>query len=171
MVVTPVLEETFCLGRHKPVGRIRKLPPLVYLKAKIVNNRSWVVLLLLGGKALAFVKNQRVLVRLSLLLLGFRDRSDELCATPSRNNLLGGLPFAIKLPMTLRVAVRRVQNGAFKEVVIHNSVPRRQPKWFAIRLILKANALRNGDTTIKSCAGCGRFNERVLRLYEQTTLR
>ena len=38
IVVTPVLKESFGLGRHKPVGRIRKLPPLVYLKAKIVND-------------------------------------------------------------------------------------------------------------------------------------
>ena len=46
----------------------------------------------------------------------------ELCATLSLDNLLYRLPFPIKFPMTFRVAVRRVQNGAFKEVVIHVSV-------------------------------------------------
>ena len=34
------------------------------------------------------------------------------------------MPFAIKLPMTFRVAVWRVQDGAFKEVIIHASVLR-----------------------------------------------
>ena len=101
---------------------IRKFPPLIYVIAKIVDNWGWVVLLFFSRKPLAFVENQCVLGGFPLLLLGFWNRGNEFCTTPSLNNLLCRLSLAIKLPMTLRVAVRRVQNGAFKKVVIHGLV-------------------------------------------------
>src|SRR5208283_1512351 len=123
LVVAPVLKEPFRLGGHQPVTGIREFPPLVYLIAKLVDDdRGSFVLLLCAGKPLAFVENYLTLARLPLLLLGLGNRSNKLCAPPSLDNLLCGLSFFIELPMTFRVAVRRVQNGAFEEVVIHVSV-------------------------------------------------
>src|ERR1700730_5874562 len=119
IVVSPVQKEPLGLGRHQPVAGTWQLSPLVHLIAKIIDDQSRIVLLLLCRKPFSFIENQSVLGRFSLLLLGFGNRGNELCATSSLNNLLCGLPFTVKLPMAFRGAVRRVQNWAFEKLIIH----------------------------------------------------
>ena len=51
------------------------------------------------------------------MLLGLGDGGDELGAPAGRQNLLGGLPVGVKLPVTLRAVVGGIEDGVVKEGV------------------------------------------------------
>ena len=70
-VMPPVLKQSGGFGRYLPVLRVRQSSPLIYMSAKFIDNGRWIVLLLLGGKPFAFVKNQVLLLICPFALLGF----------------------------------------------------------------------------------------------------
>ena len=93
------------------------------MSAHFVDVRIGVVLLLPGGKPLAFIKDKARLCR-RFALLRLRDRRDELGGAPALEDLLGGLALSIEFPVPLWVLIRRVQNGPEEEVFSHGRVLR-----------------------------------------------
>jgi len=67
----PVLKQSGGFGRYVPVLRVRQASPLIYMSAKFIDNRRWIVLLFLGGKPFAFVENKVLLLICPLRFLGF----------------------------------------------------------------------------------------------------
>src|SRR6266700_3965083 len=114
-----MLEEPSRLRRDLPLIGIGQGTPCVNITADFIDDRSRIVLLLLGRKPLAFVEHKSRLCS-HLMLLRFRDRSDEFGTAAALDDLLRGLPSLIKLPVPDRVIVWRVQNWVVEEGVGHS---------------------------------------------------
>src|ERR1022692_3664292 len=67
----------------------------------------------------SFVKNQVLLIRLSLLLPRLRNWRNELRATSGFDYLLCRLALVVKLPVAPRVVIGRVENRPLEELVVH----------------------------------------------------
>ena len=120
--MTPMLKQARGLGRHLPLVCARKSAPLVDLLTQFVDDRSRIVLLLLGRKAFAFVKNDLLLVGGASSLLWLRNRRNKFCAAPLVDGSLRWLPSIVQLPMLRRVFIRRIQDRVFEERVNHARV-------------------------------------------------
>ena len=120
VVVPPMLEQASGFGRDAPVVGISKVSPLVDLAANLIHHRRDVVLLLLGGKPLALVEDELLLILGRPPLLGLWDGGDELRAAPVLDDLLGRLALVIELPVLRRVLVGGVEYGLFEEAVLHD---------------------------------------------------
>src|ERR1700737_4011468 len=104
-----MLQQPGGLGCDLPLTGAQ-LPPCVHMAADLVDDRGWIVLLLLRREALALVEHKSGLCRgFPLLRLG--DRRDELGAAAGVDDLLRGLPRLIEFPVPPWVFVWRVQNG------------------------------------------------------------
>lgn len=104
-VLPPVLQQSGGFGRYLPVLRVRQTSPLIYMSAKFIDNRRWIVLLLLGGKSFAFVKDQILLLSCAFALSGFWNGCDVFGAATFFDNLLCRLSLSIEFPVLLRVLV------------------------------------------------------------------
>jgi hypothetical protein len=71
----------------------------------------------------AFVENHLLLAALLAALLGLRDWRDQFSATARFQNAVGRST-VLQLPVTRRVAIGRVKNGAFKELLSCHAGPR-----------------------------------------------
>src|SRR5690606_9944184 len=116
----PVLQQARSLGRDFPVSRGFQCAPAVDLGAHAVDDRR-VVLLRLRGEA--FVEEQCALLRGALLFSRSRDRRDELGAAAALDDSLRRLSRFVELPMTLRILVRRVEDGPLEEGFGHRVWP------------------------------------------------
>src|ERR1019366_2639755 len=119
VVMPPVLEEACGLGGDLPVIWIRPVAPQVDMMPELVDDGSLIVLLFLSGEPFAFVKNQVLLIHLSLALPRLRNWRDEFGATAGFDDLLCRLALVIKLPVADRVVIGRVQDRPFEELVVH----------------------------------------------------
>src|SRR5450432_118033 len=119
LVVSPMLEKARGFGGYLPVIGIRPTSPLVYMMAEFVDDGSLIVLLFFGGKTLAFVENDWLLIRVSLALAGFRNRRDEFGRAAMLNNQLRRLALVVKLPVAFWFGIRRVENRPLEELIIH----------------------------------------------------
>jgi len=81
--------------------------------------RGWIVLLLLGRKPFALVKNKNLLGGSSFPFLGLGNGRDELGPTTVLDYLLGRLPLRVQFPMPLRAIVGGVQDRVLEEGVGH----------------------------------------------------
>lgn len=86
-----------------------QLTPCVHVATDLVDDRGWIVLLLLGREALALVEYEYRLGS-GLVLLRLGDWRDEFGTASVVDDLLGGLPCVIEFPMPPGVSVWRVQN-------------------------------------------------------------
>jgi len=82
-VMPPVLQQAGGFGRDLPAIWIGDPSPLIYLMTQFIDDGGGVVLLLLGGKPLAFVEDQLLLLGRSLTFFGLWNRGDELGAMNS----------------------------------------------------------------------------------------
>ena len=72
-----------------------------------IDDWGWIVLLLLGRKALTLIEDDLPLVR-TLPFLRFRDRRDELCPSPAFDKSLSRLALLVQLPVSERTLIRRI---------------------------------------------------------------
>ena len=98
-----------------PVLGVREEPPLVHPPAEFVDKRGRVVLLLLGGQALSFVKDELVLGSGRPVLLGLGNGGDELIGPARLNDLLGGLPGGVQFPMPPGYSYGELRMGRSKK--------------------------------------------------------
>jgi hypothetical protein len=118
-VVPPMLKQAGGFRGDLPVVQILKATPLVHISAQLIDDRGWIVLLLLGRETFAFVKDHLDLLSRSLALSGLWNGRDELGAAPLLDDLLGRLPFFIKLPAAKGVLVRGIEDWFLKEAICH----------------------------------------------------
>ena len=116
VVMPPVLEQSCGFWGHAPIVGIGNGPPFVHLGTNAVDDAR-VVLLLFCGDIAANV--QFGLVVFGFALFGLGDGRDEFSLTTRFDNLLGGLPRFIQLPVLTGVVIGRVEEGFFKEEVAH----------------------------------------------------
>ena len=125
-VAPPVLQQPSSLRRHLPPARVRDVAPPVHLSTNGVDEGRMLVPLSLGGKAPAFVEQDRgLLFRLSPFLPGLWNGRDELGGPSTPDDLLGRLPVLVQLPMARRVLVRRVEHGLVEERMGQDDTSRR----------------------------------------------
>jgi hypothetical protein len=77
----------------------RKIAPRLNMASNFVDYRGDVVLLLLGGKALAFVKDHLLLRSRDFALLGLGNRCDEFGPAPTIDDSMCGLTVRIQFPV------------------------------------------------------------------------
>ena len=100
LVMTPMLEKPLSVGRDFPIVGVGEPAPLVNVVPKLIDDcRSRVVLLLLGGEALAFVENNLLLLGGGLLLPRLRNGRDELGLATAFDDSLRRLAVLIQLPV------------------------------------------------------------------------
>ena len=97
----------------------RKIAPRFYMASNFVDYGGDVVLLLLGGKALAFVKDHLLLRSRDFALLRFGNRRDEFRPASTLDDSLRGLTVCIEFPVLRRALIRRIQDGMIEEQVRH----------------------------------------------------
>jgi hypothetical protein len=131
-VVTPVAEQLLGLRGYAPLRRVRQSPPLADLPAHTVDDRSVVVLLLLGREPLSFVVCQTALVWIPSSLLRPGYRCDELGGPSIFDDPLGGLPLLVELPMPRGILVWRVEYRLLEESVVHRPLLHDYPLHFII---------------------------------------
>ncbi len=119
-MVAPMLQQTRCLRRHAPVGRIRDGAPLVHPQTQGIDDRRRIILLVLCRNAFTFVEHKPRLLGCTLALSGLGNRRDELGWAPAFDNLLRRLPLFVELPMTLGICIRGVQDGLLEEAAVHD---------------------------------------------------
>ena len=118
-VVAPMLQEPSRLGSHPPPARVRNRPPRIDLAPESVDDLHQLVLLAVRLQCL----RRLVEVHLALsALLGLRNRGDERDAAAAIEDAARGLAALVEFPVTRRVLVGRVENGAVEEPVAHGSV-------------------------------------------------
>jgi hypothetical protein len=121
LVAPPILQQPRRFGRDLPL-RGRQRPPGCHGAPHLVDERP-VVLLLLRREALALVEDDFFLLDRSLVLLGLRDRRDELSAATLLDDLLRGLAVLVKLPVPCRDRVGGIQDGMVEERVGNSNTP------------------------------------------------
>jgi hypothetical protein len=114
-----MLKQTGGFGRDVPVIWIRQASPLLDLLPNSVDNGRMVVLLFLRRKPFAFVENYLPLFSRPSSLPGLRNRRDKLCVAAALDNLLCRLTLVIKLPVSRRVCIGRVQDRMFEKWIRH----------------------------------------------------
>ena len=62
VMVPPVMQKARGFRSNLPVTRIRQLPPSVHMTAKLIYNRSRIVLLFFFGKPFSFIKYELLLI-------------------------------------------------------------------------------------------------------------
>ena len=92
---------------------------MVHAAAQLVDDRGRVILLLGGRDARPLVEDHPLLPGTSLVLFRLRDRCDELRFAAVLDDLTGGLPVGVQLPVTAGVLVGGVEDGPFEEPMIH----------------------------------------------------
>ena len=115
----PVLQQPCRLGGHPPVCGVGDAAPLVYFGTHAVDERGDVVLLFLSREPLPLVEHQRRLPAGPFLLAWPGNGADEFRLAAIVDDALSRLPLLIQLPMTLRIRIRGIENGFFKERVLH----------------------------------------------------
>ena len=90
--------------------------------AKLIDDWSRVVLLLLGRNAFAFVKNQLLLLFGVFALPGLGNGHDVLSAAAVLNDLLRRLAFVIEFPVTSGTFIGGVEDRLLEESIIHVKV-------------------------------------------------
>ncbi len=115
-VAAPVLQQPRRLRRDQPLLRIAQAAPAVHVLADLVDDRGGVVLLLLGGEAVAAVQDQPALVRAPPPFLRLRHRGDQLRAAPQLEDAVGRLSVRVQFPMPGGMIVGRVQDRAVEEL-------------------------------------------------------
>src|SRR6266567_9415254 len=83
------------------------------------SDRRRVILLLGGRDARPLVEDHPLLPATSLVLFRLRDRCDELRFAALLDDLTGGLPVGVQLPVPPGVLVGGVEDGPFEEPMIH----------------------------------------------------
>ena len=114
-----MLEKTCGFGGDLPLVWVRPAAPLIYMMAKLVDDRGLIVLLLFSGKPLAFVENDLLLIRLPLALPRPGNWRNELRAASRFDNPLRRLALVIKLPVADRFVIGRIENRPLEELVVH----------------------------------------------------
>ena len=115
---TPMHEKLDGFGCDLPIRRIRQGTPGPQALPHFIDDWGWIVLLLLGRKALTLIEDNLPLVR-TLPFLRFRDRRDELCRSPVFDDSLCRLSLIVQFPMSLRTLIGRIQNRMLEKRVRH----------------------------------------------------
>ncbi len=120
LVMPPVLKQAGRFRRDLPLAGVGQGAPRIHMAAHLVDDRGGIVLLLLGGEALAFVEDNlllaRELFRFFGLGMGVMNSARRRCL----DDLLRGLPCLIQLPVPQRTFVGGVQDRVVEERVGHD---------------------------------------------------
>ena len=117
LVVAPVLQQTCRLGRDLPLAGVGQAAPCVNRLADLVDDGGGGVLLGLSREVQPLVKHYFALLGIPLALFGLWDGGNELGPPAGCKNLLGGLAFAVKLPVPPRAVVGGVEDWVIEERV------------------------------------------------------
>jgi len=118
-MMPPVMQQVSRFRCDLPVVWVLQVSPLIYMTTKIVDNRCGVVLLVLGGKSFAFIKDEIGLNLGLFALAGFGNGRYVFRPPACLNNSLRRLPLIIHFPMTRGVFIWRVEDRPFEEPVVH----------------------------------------------------
>ena len=116
-------QKALCLRCYSPIARVAQLTPAIHVAAYLVDNRRWVVGLLVGREVIRCELQFRL--PLAATLLRFRNRCDELGTTTVLKDFPGRLAIAVELPIAIGVLVWGVEYRFVEERFVHGGVSSR----------------------------------------------
>jgi len=116
LVLPPMLQQAGRFGCDLPLIGMRQAAPLIDLLPHGIDH-GCCTFILLGrrGQPFAFVEHELLLCVGAFALPGLGNRRDKLGAATALDNLLCRLPLVIKLPVSCRVGIGRVQDRMVEE--------------------------------------------------------
>lgn len=119
-----MLEQAGRFGSNLPLIRIRPSSPLRDKFADLIDDRRWIVLLVLTGESKPFVEHD-ILLDLCLCFAFFwlGDRGDKVSTTAGVDGFLRRLALLVEFPMLLRAGVGGVKNRVIEEGIGHKVLP------------------------------------------------
>jgi len=120
--MSPVLQQSGGFRGDVPLVGVGQCPPGINVLANLIDDGSQVVLLLLGGKLMPFIKHHFILLYSLGAFFWLGDGGDKLGTPALIHNALGGLAVRVQLPMPLWIVVGGIENGVVEEGIGHGGL-------------------------------------------------